>query len=575
MKEVNLKINADTAQATSNMDNLASASKSANQEMLSVADTAFTVAETISGSFAIATGAIGLLAGENENLQRIAVKAQSAIAIAIGVRQLAEQRANLATLKGTIIMKAQAAATKVAAVAQGLFSLAIAGSSKAFKVMKLAIVSTGIGALVVMLGMVIAKLMDMGDKADESASKFHNLEDAIKATKKETEDLVNLNEQLNASSGEVEDALIHERIAYKEAKEELDTLIRMKEAEILTNEIMGTNMTKHQKAYDAYIIALDKQHENLLKNEQAFKDLNKTQNTHSGSGGTQEKTKKLTEEQIELMEFELASLQLLNAELLTSDEQKMAMAKKRKQQLEEAIANEEEGTDKHLQLQLDLEKELNNINNMRNANEQKLADERQKRAEEEKTRKEEEKQDAIDLANEQIEIMQAESDAQQGKFDVAKSVTDGIVGLAEEGTALQKSMALVAIGIDTAQAISALVKGSEIAAAQAATAVPGPAAAAVYTATKAALWASGIAQIMGNIAQAKAILQGGDETGATGGGGGPTYIQPYVPESAAQGGGVPETGEGGSPAPLQAYVVTGDVTNAQNVEQQLQQQSSL
>ena len=85
MKEANIKITANTAQAEANLEQLGNTADHTSQQMLGVADTAFTISETMTGSFAIATGAIGLFAGENEKMQKIATKANSAIALAIGV----------------------------------------------------------------------------------------------------------------------------------------------------------------------------------------------------------------------------------------------------------------------------------------------------------------------------------------------------------------------------------------------------------------------------------------------------------------------------------------------------------
>ena len=132
MKEANIKINAHTAEAEANLARLAGQSDETAQKVMGISETAFTVAETMTGAFAVATGALGLFGGENEKFQKIASKANSAIALAIGVRQLAEQKANIASLEGTAIFKAKAVAMKVATVAQTLFSFAVAGSSKAF-----------------------------------------------------------------------------------------------------------------------------------------------------------------------------------------------------------------------------------------------------------------------------------------------------------------------------------------------------------------------------------------------------------------------------------------------------------
>ena len=168
MKEVNIKVNADTKQAEQNLNQLGNAADQTSQEMLGVADTAFAVAETITGSFAIATGAIGLFAGENEKMQKIATKANSVIAIALGVRQLAEQKANIAILANTVATKLNAAANKTTAATMKALGIATRTTTASFKAMKVALVSTGVGALIVGLGFAIEKLMSFGKQQEEN-----------------------------------------------------------------------------------------------------------------------------------------------------------------------------------------------------------------------------------------------------------------------------------------------------------------------------------------------------------------------------------------------------------------------
>jgi|GEM_PF-6301450 len=101
----------------------------------------------------------------------------------------------------------------------------------------------------------------------------------------------------------------------------------------------------------------------------------------------------------------------------------------------------------------------------------------------------------------------------EAEFQAAKSFVDGmgslfeiLAGSQEDATELQKALALVQIGIDTAKAISTLVPTSVKVAAEASS-VAGPAAPAVYAAVFASTLASGIASIASNIAQAKQLLQ--------------------------------------------------------------------
>ena len=123
----------------------------------------------------------------------------------------------------------------------------------------------------------------------------------------------------------------------------------------------------------------------------------------------------------------------------------------------------------------------------------------QKAAEEErKAIRQKRLQDATTLA-------QAEQQLEMATFDAVKTGLDVVKNALKEGSKAQRNFALFQIGVDTAKAISTLVSGSEIAAAQFAAAT-GPAAPFTYAATKISLYATGLASIMGNINQAKELL---------------------------------------------------------------------
>jgi len=102
-------------------------------------------------------------------------------------------------------------------------------------------------------------------------------------------------------------------------------------------------------------------------------------------------------------------------------------------------------------------------------------------------------------------LAQAEQQLEMATFDAVKTGLDVVKNALKEGSKAQRNFAFFQIGVDTAKAISTLVSGSEIAAAQFAAAT-GPAAPFTYAATKISLYATGLASIMGNINQAKELL---------------------------------------------------------------------
>jgi len=136
--------------------------------------------EGIAGGFAVAQGAMGLMGVDSENLEKIQVKVQSAIAIAQGVRMMSEAALMAATVKRIIVEKSsqvfdkagvvltygRAGATAVWAGVQGVLTGAIGLSTVAMHLLKLAIIATGIGALIVGIGSLIGLVMSWSSSTD-------------------------------------------------------------------------------------------------------------------------------------------------------------------------------------------------------------------------------------------------------------------------------------------------------------------------------------------------------------------------------------------------------------------------
>ena len=108
----------------------------------------------------------------------------------------------------------------------------------------------------------------------------------------------------------------------------------------------------------------------------------------------------------------------------------------------------------------------------------------------------------------------------------------------------------------------------------------GPAAPAVYLATKIAFYASGSATILANLARAKALLSGGGGGGggasAGGGAGGAVAAAPSFnivgPSGANQ---IAESIGNKESQPLKAFVVGGDVTSQQSLNRGIVQNATL
>ncbi len=114
----------------------------------------------VAGGFSALQGAMALFGAENKDVEKALLKVNAAMALSQGLQAVGESidsfRQLGAVIKSTtVFQEANNAATKTAAAVQRAFGVATVETSTGFKVLKGAIVATGIGALVVALGAVI------------------------------------------------------------------------------------------------------------------------------------------------------------------------------------------------------------------------------------------------------------------------------------------------------------------------------------------------------------------------------------------------------------------------------------
>jgi hypothetical protein len=119
--------------------------------------------------FAATQGAIALFGEENEALNESLLKVQSALAIQQGVQGLTEAYKELSI------------GTKLAGAAQAIFSTVVGTTSGALKLFRIALLSTGIGAIVVGLGLLIANFDKVKEAVSGAIDRFKNLGPVMKA----------------------------------------------------------------------------------------------------------------------------------------------------------------------------------------------------------------------------------------------------------------------------------------------------------------------------------------------------------------------------------------------------------
>lgn len=121
-----------------------------------------------------AGSALEILSGENSKVGFVVMSTMKAIGVANSIREVSENRATIATIANT-------AATKANIVIQNLYNASILRSIISLNTFKIALISTGVGALVVGLGYLISAFMDTGEEAEKTSSHIDAAAASVKA----------------------------------------------------------------------------------------------------------------------------------------------------------------------------------------------------------------------------------------------------------------------------------------------------------------------------------------------------------------------------------------------------------
>ena len=146
-------------------------------------------AEGIAGAFSAVTGAQALFGQQSEEIEKQMLKVQGAIALTQGISAMKELRNDATDLAGSIKNKvvtafqslnasqiANAQATGTMTTLQKAYNVVIGSSTGALKVFKLALASTGIGALILALGYLITNFDKLKGSMSAGLTSAKNLE---------------------------------------------------------------------------------------------------------------------------------------------------------------------------------------------------------------------------------------------------------------------------------------------------------------------------------------------------------------------------------------------------------------
>ena len=567
--------------------------------------------EGIAGGFMMAQGAMGLMGAESENLEKIQVKVQSAIAIAMGVRMISEAALMANTAKrvflekaSTVTTKANTVVTYAAAAAQRVLSKGLGITIKGLKGLKLAVAATGILGLVAGVATLVSKLTGSGGSggATKGVSEFQKkmnalnreLEDANKLlgrdrekmlreigeveenehdkrkreTEEQIEDLKARAAALTEEKDEVQnhiDSYNHLRNMLGGSREKADEFWdTLHEGGVVSIE-STTNYSKEIKKLNDRIIELgdstiDFEKDSILLNRTLTKNAKDEKKRQDDENKRQAERDKRREDRNKQREQDAADTLALEQELILlkiEDENDRARKELEIQEQNdiaklEGVLNFEEQKklieDKYKLLNQDLENEINDAWWENFMSQNDAWNEAQL---EEQEKIEETKQKDLDA----IEARKAARDTLTGHQLAALGQ---ISGLLKDGSVAAKAAALAEIAANTGVGFIQALNVAQKAAAQST-----PFAFPIF-------YASQIAAVLGAANQAKSILGAGGGTSAPsdmGGGSVPDTMQP-ASGAFTLGGGIEQE-------PVRAFVVTDELSDSQDMLANIRRRSTI
>jgi hypothetical protein len=122
----------------------------------------------IAGAFSVAQGAMAVFGEENEEVQQAILKVQGSLAILNGVQAVA----NTLNKDSALMVQLQTRGLAGLVGVQGLYSTVVGASTGALKAFRIALATTGIGAIVVGVGLLVANFEKVSKWVTDLIDKF-------------------------------------------------------------------------------------------------------------------------------------------------------------------------------------------------------------------------------------------------------------------------------------------------------------------------------------------------------------------------------------------------------------------
>lgn len=503
---------------------------------------------------------MALFGDQSQKTQETLLKVQAAMAFSESITNLSELGDQWKLLKSTItsstlVQNINTASTVIAGSVMKLFGAGVDTTSKSFKGLKAAIIGTGIGALVVALGLIINNFDEIKKVVLKVVPGLSAVGDTIMSIVNSVTDFIGVTSEadraLDRLKANADASIALNKKFLAEHGDQLDEFTKKKiEAKNAYSEAIkedGANQTALAKRLNRELAAIEYSRGDearKIAKDEAEKAAEKAESERKKAI---EKQKEFNAEKLRIQkEFDAETLKGQQAMNIARVEQELL---DKQEERERIAANLEEAT-----ATVDaLEEEKDN---------EKIKD------------KKRDEEAAADKIQTEQNIQNAIASITQNGMNLVDSLEQLGLRKSKATEGIRKGLALAQIAADSAVAVSkaipmALQAGKEAAA------VAGPAAPVVGPLVTAASLIGSTATIAKNVASAKKILQGGSVSSAGGGGGSAPSSTPIMSSAAPQVGfqasaenNIATTIAANTNAqpPIQAFVVSTEVTTAQALD---------
>lgn len=162
---------------------------------------------TMVGGFQAATGALAVFSGDNEQLNKILLKSMALVQGLQGIQAISDAKKQLGSVAAILGLKQQVIGTAALTVATEGQAVATEGASLATKGLRTALISTGIGAIVVAVGLLIANWDKLSKAMDGNTESWQRFKQMISVTNPGIYVIIKTIELVKAKIDDMRDAL--------------------------------------------------------------------------------------------------------------------------------------------------------------------------------------------------------------------------------------------------------------------------------------------------------------------------------------------------------------------------------